>query len=291
MKVQRLCGAAIALGLGLVGSVRADQALLTAKVKTIQSLILHLPLEGDLTDRSGNGFDGKAVGDAKAIGWTDGVKGGKAVTIDSAQFAGSFVDIPAAIGSKADVAKATAVIWTKLTGRGGDFWQAVAERDNFWYIETETKPAEWKSNALVLRIYDAKAPGGGGSGQLRDNAAVVLDDDKWYQVAWTYDGAVFKGYLNGKQVLSKDYAGGLPPTADTPKDPPAGKGPNYNFSLGAWQQRDDWFRGAIDDFAYFGEALSAAQIQELYDAMLAVAAAVEPGGKLSTMWGAVKAVR
>jgi hypothetical protein len=179
----------------------------------------------------------------------------------------------------------------KLSSRDGNYWQAVAERNNFWYIETEMKPAEWKGNAVVYRIYDPKAPGGGGSGQLRDNANVTIEDEKWSQLAWTYDGAVLKGYLNGKQVLSKDYTGGLGPVAETPQTPPADKGQNYNFSLGTWQQRDDWFHGAIDDFAYFKDVLSETQIKELYEAMLAAPTAVTPQGKLATMWGAVKHLR
>jgi hypothetical protein len=283
----------VVLGIVLVlsSAAMADQAGLSAKVKTIPSLIAHLPLEGDYRDASGNGNDGKEVGDPTAFGWTDGVNGGKALTIDSAKFIGSFIDIPAPIGSVFDTPQATAIVWVKLSPRDGDYWQAIAERNNFWYIETEMKPAEWKGNAVVYRIYDPKAPGGGGSDQLRDNANVTIEDEKWSQLAWTYDGAVLKGYLNGKQVLSKDYTGGLGPTADTPETPPAGKGKNYNFSLGTWQQRDDWFRGAIDDFAYFKDVLSETQIKELYEAMLAAPTAVTPQGKLATMWGAVKHLR
>lgn len=278
----------LGIGLALSNLTMADQTGLSVKVKTIPSLIAHWPLEGDYKDDSGNKYDGKQVGDAAAFGWTDGAKGGKAVTINSAKNIGSFIDIPAPIGSAFDTPKATAIVWVKLSPRGGEYWQAVAERSNFWYIELEVKPAEWKGNAAVYRIYDPKAPGGGGSGQVRDNAKVIVEDEKWYQLAWTYDGAVLKGYLNGKQVLSKDYAGGLGPTADTPKTPPADKGKNYNLSLGTWQQRDDWFNGAIDDFAYFKEALSEPQIKELYDAMLTGAVAVDPKGKLATMWGAIK---
>jgi len=286
---------AVVLGFGLlVSSVAiADQAALIraldkSNAKWGATILGYWPLEGDYKDTSGYGRDGKAVGDPGAFGWTDGVKGGKAVTIDSAKFNGSFFDVSAPVGSPFDTPNATAIVWVKLSPREGDYWQAIAERDNLWYIETEVKAAGWKGNSVVFRIYDPKAPGGGGSGQLRDDVNVLIEDDKWYQIAWTYDGAVLKGFVNGKQVLSKDYAGGLGPTADTPKDPPAGKGANYNFSLGTWQQRDDWFKGAIDDFVYFKGVLSEAQIKELYDIMLAAPTAVASEDKIATVWGAVK---
>ena len=67
---------------------------MTNLTKTMPGLIAHYPLDGDYNDAGGKGINGAVVGDAKAFGWTDGVNGGKAVTIDSAQFNASFVDIP-----------------------------------------------------------------------------------------------------------------------------------------------------------------------------------------------------
>ena len=190
---------ALALGFSLAisSATLADQAALSTAVKKVPSLIGHWPLEGDYKDASGNGNDGGAMGDPGAFGWAEGVNGGKAVTIDSAQFVGSFVDIPAPIGAALDTPNVTAIIWVKLSPRSGDHWQAISERDNFWYIETEAKPAEWKGNAVVYRIYDPNAPGDGGSGQVRDNVNVSIENEVWYQLAWTYDGAVLKGFVNG----------------------------------------------------------------------------------------------
>ena len=210
------------------------------------------------------------------------------MAIDSAKFNGSFLDFKAPKGSAFDTPTATAIVWVKLSARDGNHWQAIAERNNLWYIETESKPAEWKGSAVVFRIYDPVAVGGGGSDQLRDNVNVTMENDKWYQLAFTYDGKALKGFVNGKQVLSKDYAGGLGPVANTPNPPPAGKGTNYNLSLGTWQQRDDWFKGAIDDFSYFKAALTEAQIKQLYDAMLAEPSAVNPDSKLTNTWGDIK---
>ncbi|MBM3212904.1 hypothetical protein FJZ33_11835, partial [Candidatus Poribacteria bacterium] len=139
----------VAVSLCFTGFVFADQAALTKLTKTIPGLIAHWPLENDYKDASGKGLDGKAVGDQGAFAWTPGVKGGKAIAIDSAKFNGSFVDFPAAKGSVFDTPTATAVVWVKLSPRDGDYWQAIAERSNLWYIETEAKPASWKGNAVV----------------------------------------------------------------------------------------------------------------------------------------------
>jgi len=271
-----------------INFVLSDQSLLTVKIKSTPNLVGHWALDGNYNDDSGKGNHGKEVGDPNAFGWTKGVNGGKAIMIDSARFNGSFIDIPAPIGSVFDSPKATAIVWAKLTKRNGNYWQAIAERSNLWYIETEAKPAEWKGNAFVVRIYDPVAVGGGGSGQVRDNINVTLEDDKWYQLAWTYDGAVLNCYLNGSLVLRQNYAGGLGPNANTPKIPPADKGKNYNLSLGTWQQRDDWFTGAIDDFCYFVDVLSEAKIKEFYDAMLSPSSEVTMEGKISTFWGEIK---
>lgn len=270
------------------GLAFADQAALTKLTKTMTGLIAHYPLENDYKDAGGKGLDGKAAGDPAAIVWANGVNGGKAAVINSAKTNTSFVDIPAAVGSPFDTATATAIIWTKLSARDGDYWQAVCERDNLWYLETEAKPASWKGNSVVWRIYDPVAVGGGGSDQMRDNANILIENDKWYQLAWTYDGKVLKGFVNGKQVITKDYAGGLGPVANTPKPPPAGKGANYNLSLGTWQQRDDWFFGAIDDFSYYSSVLTEAQIKSLYDAMLLAASPVSSLDKTAITWGSVK---
>ncbi|MGB9596643.1 MAG: hypothetical protein ACPL7B_10225, partial [Candidatus Poribacteria bacterium] len=83
----------------------------------------------------------------------------------------------------------------------------------------------------------------------------------------------------------------LGPTANTPNPPPAGKGKNYNFSLGTWQQRDDWFFGAIDDFSYFSSVLTEAQIKALYDAMLTSASPVSSVDKTAVTWGTIKTIR
>ncbi|HGJ65945.1 TPA: LamG domain-containing protein [bacterium] len=270
----------------ITGIAIADQDALTTKIKSMSGLIAYYPLESDYKDVGPKKLHGAEVGDAKAFGWTDGVNGGKALTIDSDQFNGSFLDIPAPIGSPFDTATASCVTWVKLYPKNG--WQAICERSNLWYLETENKPAEWKDNAVVWRIYDPVAVGGGGAGQMRDNANIAIKDNEWYQLGWTYDGLTMVGYVNGKKVISKDYPDKLGPVAGTPNPPPAGKGANYNLSLGTWQQRDDWFKGAIDDFAYFSSVLTENEMMSLYETMMSASSSVTSKDKSATLWGEIK---
>jgi len=277
---------ALVICLGMVSSlVYADQDALTDTIMSMGGLTAYYPLEGNYMDVGPNGLDGAEVGDAAAFGWTDGVNGGQAMTIDSAQFNGSFIDIPAPIGSPFDTATASSIFWVKLYPREG--WQAISERSNLWYVETEAKPAEWEDNAVVWRIYDPIAVGGGGAGQMRDDANIAIKNDEWYQIGWTFDGLTMVGYINGEQVISKEYAHGLGPVADTPDPVAAGK-VNYNLSLGTWQQRDDWMIGAIDDFAYFSSVLTDDEMMSLYDAMMATGSSVTSKDKAATLWGEVK---
>ncbi len=285
--MRHLFSCLLILGLILIASFAiADQSAVTKLIKSMSGAIAYYDLEGDYKDALGKGPAGQEVGEKAAFGWTDGVNGGKAVTINSAQYVGSFIDIPAPIGSIFDTPNASVVIWVKLFPKDG--WQAICERSNIWYLETEAKPAEWSDNAVVWRIYDPVAVGGGGPGQMRDNANVAIKNDQWYQIAWTFDGAVFKGFVNGEEKIKRDYVVKLGPIAGTPDPPPAGKGKNYNLSLGTWQQRDDWFNGAIDDFAYFETALPNEQIKALYDAMMASPSSVKADGKLTITWGEIK---
>ena len=114
-----------------------------------------------------------------------------------------------------------------------------------------------------------------------------MKDDVWAQYGWSYDGAKIRVYLNDAKALESAYAGGLGPTKDTPKVPPADKGKNYDLFIATWQQRDDWFKGTVDAFAYITDVLTDADFKALFDAMNAPLA-VETNGKVATAWGGLK---
>ncbi len=72
----------------------------------------------------------------------------------------------------------------------------------------------------------------------------------WYHVAWTYDQSAMKLYFNGQPVATNVI--GAHPIATSSADVTIGYGP--------------YFHGAIDEPAIYNTALSAAQIQAIYNA-------------------------
>lgn len=267
----------------------ADQASYQAVVKAEPSLLGYWPLEGNLNDASGKGNHGTTVGNAGAITFIDGVKGGKAAMFDNTSSTGNYVNIESPFGSMYDTKAFTTETWVKMATRD-DGWNSIFDRNSLWYMELEYKPEAIGGSgghAVVIRIYDPANPTKGGSDQVRDDVNVAVPPDaSWHYLAMTYDSAKLVGYIDGNLALSKDYALGVGPIAGvTPATPPHN---NYNLTLAGWQQRDDWYDGGMDEVAYYGEALDAAAIKRHYDTMFAEGAAVEAQGKLATTWGKIK---
>lgn len=83
-----------------------------------------------------------------------------------------------------------------------------------------------------------------------------LSDDEWQHVALTYDGSTFRGYVDGRLDRSAEFTDGrLVGTGSSP-------------GIGLWA-RDDfpyWFTGRIDELSLYQRALSAAEIEAIWDA-------------------------
>ncbi len=104
----------------------------------------------------------------------------------------------------------------------------------------------------------------------------LLNDNKWHQVAGTYDGKTVKVYIDGEFEVSNPAAGPFIP------------GPKY---IGSRDDKQEAFTGLIDEIAFFNVALSDNDIKEIYEGGLSVAlgfAAVSPQAKLTTTWGKLK---
>jgi Concanavalin A-like lectin/glucanases superfamily len=270
MKLHRMLLGCTALLVALsAAGAWADQAAFSAKVKATSGLIGYWPFEGSLADVTSNVNNGKIHGDAAAITFAPGIKGGQALHIENPASGGNFVEVLAPIGSIFDAPKFSVVTFAELEKiadpTSGD-WNDVMERNSLWYLSFE--PVDDLGGSLgsrfVVRIYDPSDPTNGGTPQIKDDLFFTRTN-VWHAYAFTYDGAKVVMYMDGKKVLEDDYDGGVGPTAETPKNSPHN---NYNLSFGAWQQRGDWFTGSIDDSAYFNRVLTADEIKGLYDAMM-----------------------
>ncbi len=89
--------------------------------------------------------------------------------------------------------------------------------------------------------------------------------DTWNHVAYTYDGATLRSYLNGVQTSSSAIVFDLTATGDM-----------YLGSSGnGFNATSNNFRGFLDDVGFWNEALSASEILALSNAPLSVVP--EPG--------------
>ena len=99
--------------------------------------------------------------------------------------------------------------------------------------------------------------------------------DSWLHVAASYDSTTARIYLNGVQI-HEQARGGAMTTHDT------------ELRVGDRQNSGTVFSGVMDEVALFNVALSEAQINDVMNAEIAVALAVEPRGKAATTWASLK---
>jgi hypothetical protein len=104
----------------------------------------------------------------------------------------------------------------------------------------------------------------------------LLNDDKWHQIAGTYDGKKVNVYVDGVLEASNAAAG------------PFIAGAKY---IGSRDDKQEAFTGLIDEIAFFNVALSEADVKAIADSGLSVAlgfAAVSAQAKLTTAWAQLK---
>jgi hypothetical protein len=94
----------------------------------------------------------------------------------------------------------------------------------------------------------------GGTDQLLQTPANVLTNGTWQHVAATYDGAAMRIYVNGVEVASVAASGSIDPVSDA-----FVIGRNVTNTSFAWD-------GLIDEVQLFNRALSASEIQAIFNA-------------------------
>ena len=98
---------------------------------------------------------------------------------------------------------------------------------------------------------------GNGTAEGRASWSQQLAAGTWYHYVGVYDGATVSAYLNGVQVATAAFAGGAIA---------AGAGPDINIARNP-AYAGDYLIGAIYDVRIYEQALSAAQVLALYQAV------------------------
>jgi hypothetical protein len=207
----------------------------------------------DVHDLSGYGNNGVVVGKTD---WVDG-KYGKAfnfdgathITVQNAEPLGKLTH-PMSVG-----------LWINPTVVGG--WRSILEMDG---------PTGWKiglhngTDAVVWTTYFVKD----------FVAATPVEVDRWTHIAATWDGAEALIYVDG--VLDATVPGGG--VIDVSDVPTLDLG--YRSSSSA-----SWYEGAVDEAFVFNRLIDENELTKYVNGFGDILA-VEPGRKLTTMWGSMK---
>jgi hypothetical protein len=127
---------------------------------------------------------------------------------------------------------------------------------------TQTIPGTSGGKPVLLPFDDAS----GGSRIVGTPANAQYDPTQWQHVAYSWGGNQIRLYLNGQEVASNPYTGGLGTTS-------GGAGNTNDLILGAYNGVDPaWvlegiaesFQGQLDEVAIFDSQLSAASIYQQY---------------------------
>lgn len=234
----------------------------------LEGLVVYFAFEENagktVADLSGNGQDGKLVGDTS---WTNG-KFGKAVNFGGKDGivevehsdAFEFTDGITIAAWILPTLKAGPGTWQLIAAKGPDvqeFFEVLLHPDGFIWMG-------WKLTGG--RVVPAQSP--------RD-----VVKDKWQHVAVSFQsGEWWTVYLDGEVLI--DYpknANELVPI-DAPlllgrEDPPA---------------LNRYYNGVIDEFALFNRGLSQDEVKEIQGSSIQEILAVEPDEKLPTTWGLLK---
>lgn len=192
------------------------------------------------TDSSGNGHDGKLVGDTN---WVNGVAGG-ALAFDGD---GDYVDV----GKDPDfdiTRQITIAAWIKVNSFDRE-WQAIVTKgDRAWRLQRN-----WDKNTLEFACSGLVVPGTSW-GQIFGTTNV--NDGHWHHVAGVYDEEKLCLYVDGK----------LDASAEAPGNIRVNEEPVYIG--GNSQMPNRYWNGLIDDVRVYSYALSAEEISAIAQSAL-----------------------
>ena len=217
-------------------------------------------IEGNtVRDLSGFGNHGTLVDNPKIVS----AKFGKGLEFD-----GSRVMISPSDSLTHDIFQRsfTLVVWIKPKLEGGEWqeifrsFQAATSNDTI-FINTDGR-LSWRG-----RVGGVWAQG------MCESKPGELSANKWSHVAVVGDTKNFRLYLNGSLLVESDFQ--------------KTDGNNLEYVIGGRVGGNQFYMGAVDDFAIFTVALTGAEISAIMTKGVQ-SAPVEPKGKLATKWAALK---
>ena len=242
---------------------------LSANVEAIRNdsdLVIYYSFDKDekeVTDDSGNGFDGEISG----ADWSKEGKLGGSMEFDGGGAIKSPQEVPGL--TDVDLTEMTVEHWVMINASTGDtqqVWEALNSA-GAWPAETFIEGVA----DMVFYIYDTK-------NTEHRTPIPELPLKKWVHLAGTYDGKVQKSYFNGKVVSEDAWSGKFTIFA----------APTGAIVLGKDNEADiQYLNGFIDEFAFYTRALTEAEINA--DMNRGILFAVDPAEKLSTTWAGIKA--
>ena len=191
-------------------------------------LVAYYPFENGADDLSGNGYDGTINGD---VSFTSG-QVGRAASFDGD---GDYVVVPSLeLGSEFTIST-----WVNL------------DQDSNW---NDAFGAEKRLSILSYSDgHVTVAIGDGASWDLvGDSPAGTTTPGTWQHWAVTYDGSTARLYVNAAETVSESVTTAVPSSM-------------YHIG-GRYQNGSNYqFDGAIDDVRIYSRALSASEVQSIYD--------------------------
>ena len=216
-------------------------------------------------DISGNGNDGEFIGNPK---WIDG-KFGKALHFD-----GEDDMVPVGQNEVLRVSEGTMMNWINMQTANDIGLSSMT----IPYDDGPAWDAPWRSFGLgtwqgQLRYWIAI------NDQNREIPPGNIEVDRWYHEAITFDGETRKAYLDGELAEAVEGPGKITYGKPTP---------TAVIGSASVEVPRELFNGYIDEIAIFNVALSEEDINEIIDNGLKGILAVDPKGKATTTWAAIK---